>query len=136
MGKRAFIFAAVLVALLIGGVAAVYAYDSGRDDLIAKGVTVAGLDVGDMRRSQATELLQRRLADKIERDIVVRYDKRRFRLSPRAAHVRTLVARVAKTVRREPKNASVAPSAGGLQRVASHTGVELASGYLLRRIRK
>src|SRR4051812_26643590 len=184
MGKRAFIFAAVLVALLIGGVAAVYAYDSGRDDLIAKGVTVAGLDVGDMRRSEATELLQRRLADRIARDIVVRYDERRFRMSPEAAHMHTdvggmvaaavaasrhegilartwrdltggkvnksielrtsysedavkrLVARVQKTVYRSPKDASITPSAGGLQQVASHTGVALRSKDLLARIQK
>lgn len=184
MGKRAFIFAAVLVALLVGGVAAVYAYDSGRDDLIAKGVTVAGLDVGDMRRAEATELLQRRLADRIERDIVVRYDNRRFRLSPRAAQVHTdvggmvaeavaasrnegilartwrdltggkvdkdielrtsyseaavrkLVARVRRTVHRSPKDATITPSAGGLQQVASHTGVSLQAGDLLQSINK
>lgn len=184
MGKRAFISAAVLVALLIGGVAAVYAYDSGRDDLIAKGVTVAGIDVGDMRRTEATVLLQRRLADRIARDIVVRYDKRRFRLSPRAAHVRTdvggmvaeavsasrdegvlartwrdltggevnkdvelrtsyseaavrkLVARVRRSVHRSPKNASVTPSAAGLEQVASRTGIALRADELLERINK
>jgi hypothetical protein len=89
MSKRAFILTAAFLALLMGGAAAVYAYDSGREDLIAKGVRVAGVDVGGMRRAAASDLLQRRLADRIERPIVVRYNGRRFRLSAQKAHVRT-----------------------------------------------
>src|SRR5258706_14266869 len=90
MGKRApFIIAATVVLLLIGGSVAVYAYDSGRDDLIAKGVTVAGVDVGGMRTDAATRLLQQRLAARIERPIVVRANHRRFRMSARRAQVST-----------------------------------------------
>jgi hypothetical protein len=151
--------------------------------MIAKGVSVAGIDVGGMRRAQVTDLLQRRLADRIERDIVVRHDKRRFRLTARRARVRTdvggmvaealsasrddgilartwrdvtggtvakqvelrmsysepavrrLVARVTKAVDRDPKDASVTPSAGGLEPVASRTGVALQRRDLLRRVK-
>ena len=49
-----FIFVAVLLLVLVGGAVAAYAYDSSRDDLIAKGVTVAGVDVGGMRTAEAT----------------------------------------------------------------------------------
>jgi hypothetical protein len=90
MGKRApIIIAAFVVLLLVAGSVAVYLYDSGREDLIAKGVTVAGLDVGNMRRDQATRLLQERLAARIARPIVVRGNHRRYRMSAARAHVST-----------------------------------------------
>src|SRR5438309_4259761 len=90
MLKRApFILAAVIVLLLVGGAVAVYAYDSGREDLIAKGVTVAGIDVGNMHRAAATELLQRRLADRLERPVVVTAAGHRFRLSAARSGVTT-----------------------------------------------
>ena len=41
MRQRSFILVAVLLLVLVGGAVAAYAYDSSRDDLIAKGVTVA-----------------------------------------------------------------------------------------------
>jgi len=90
MGKRApFIIAAFVVLLLVGGAVAVASYDSGREDLIAKGVTVAGVDVGNMRRDQATTLLQQRLADRINRPIVVRAHHRRYRMTAAQAQVST-----------------------------------------------
>src|SRR5437764_2586236 len=88
MGKRApFFLAAAVVLVLVGGSIGVYAYDSSRQDLIAKGVRVAGIDVGGMRRDAAIRLLQTRLADRINRPIVVRAEHRRFRLSAARAQV-------------------------------------------------
>jgi hypothetical protein len=90
MGKRApFIFAALVVLVLVGGSIAVYAYDAGRDDLIAKGVTVAGIDVGNMRKAAATRLVQQRLADPLGRPIIVRANGKRFRLTAKQAEVTT-----------------------------------------------
>jgi lipoprotein-anchoring transpeptidase ErfK/SrfK len=90
MGKRApLIIAAVFVLLLVGGAVATYSYDAGRHDLIAKGVTVAGIDVGGMRRAAATRLVQQRLADPLDRPIVVRANGRRFRLTAQTAQVTT-----------------------------------------------
>src|SRR4051794_1227420 len=90
MGKRApFIIAALVVLLLLGGSIAVYSYDAGRDDLIAKGVTVAGIDVAGMHRAAATQLVQRRLADPLGRPIIVRANGRRFRLTAHQARVTT-----------------------------------------------
>jgi lipoprotein-anchoring transpeptidase ErfK/SrfK len=90
MGKRVpFIIAALVVLLLIGGAVAVYAYDAGRDDLIAKGVTVAGIDVGGMRRAEAAQLVQQRLADPLDRPIIVRANGKRFRLTAGQAEVTT-----------------------------------------------
>src|SRR3954452_6177038 len=82
MGKRvALVFVVLLVMLLVGGSFAAYSYDANRDDLIAKGVTVAGIDVGGMRRAAATELVQKRLADPLNRPIAVKARGHRFHLS-------------------------------------------------------
>src|SRR3954447_22856441 len=103
MAKRApFIAAALVVLLLLGGAVAVYAYDGGRADQIAKGVTVAGVEdqiargatcagveVGGMNRDAATRLLQQRLNARISRPIVVRANHRRLRMSAARAHVST-----------------------------------------------
>jgi lipoprotein-anchoring transpeptidase ErfK/SrfK len=183
MGKRMpLVLAALVVLLLVGGAAAIYAYDSSRDDLIAKGVRVAGVDVGGMRRDAATRLLQQRLVSRIERPIVVRAGGRRFRMSALTAQVTTdvggmvadavrasragnifsrtwrgltggrvdkhiplrlsysqqavtrLVARVKQHVNRAPRDATVNPSASGLERVSSRTGVALQAADLERRI--
>jgi lipoprotein-anchoring transpeptidase ErfK/SrfK len=90
MGKRApLILSALLVLLLIGGSLALYSYDSGRDDLIAEGVTVAGIDVGGMRRAEATQLVQQRLADPLNKPIAVKAAGHTFHLSPQRAVVTT-----------------------------------------------
>jgi lipoprotein-anchoring transpeptidase ErfK/SrfK len=89
MRKRApFVLAASVVVLLVGGAIAMYAYDSGREDLIAKGVRAAGIDIGGMRRDAAIQMLQQRLAEHINRPIVVRANHRRYRLTAARAEVR------------------------------------------------
>jgi lipoprotein-anchoring transpeptidase ErfK/SrfK len=184
MGKRApLILSALLVVLLIGGSVALYSYDSGRDDLIAKGVTVAGIDVGGMRRADATSLVQRRLADPLDRPIVVKASGHTFRLSTKRSGVtmdvggmvaqavsasrqgnllqrswrgltggtvneavklklsyndravRSLVRHIARRINRAAKDASIAPSAGGLQTVGSKEGLALQGNDLRDRLR-
>jgi hypothetical protein len=49
MRSRTLILVAALVALLLAGTVAAYAYDSSRDDMIAEGVSVAGVKVGGLR---------------------------------------------------------------------------------------
>jgi lipoprotein-anchoring transpeptidase ErfK/SrfK len=184
MGKRApLILSALLVLLLIGGAVALYSYDAGRDDLIAKGVTVAGIDVGDMRRAAATQLLQRRLADPLDKPIRVKAGGHTFRLSPERSGVttdvggmvaravaasrdgnliqrgwrgltggqvhksvalklsyndravRSLVRHIARRINLAPTNASIKPSASGLQTVGSKEGIALQGNDLRDRIR-
>jgi lipoprotein-anchoring transpeptidase ErfK/SrfK len=89
MKHRSFIVLAVFLVLLIFGSVAVYAYDSARDDQIAEGVTVAGIDVGGMKASEARVALQRQLAEPLERPVTVRVKGRRFRLSAERARLRT-----------------------------------------------
>jgi lipoprotein-anchoring transpeptidase ErfK/SrfK len=184
MGKRApLILSALVVLLLLGGSIWLYSYDQSRKDKIAKGVTIAGLDVGGMSRSEATALLQRRLADKLERPMTVEAARHRFRLSTGRSEVRTdvggmvaqaveasrqgnmlqrswrgltggtihksvalkmsyndravrsIVRHIARRINRPARDASVAPSAGGLDTVPSRTGIALQGNDLRDRLR-
>src|SRR3954447_10623598 len=85
MRHRSFIFLAVFLAALIFGAVAVYAYDSSRDDEIAKGVTVAGVDVGGMTAAQARRVVQDQVAGPLEKPVAVVYKGKRFSLSPQDA---------------------------------------------------
>jgi lipoprotein-anchoring transpeptidase ErfK/SrfK len=87
MRHRWFIFVAVLLLVLVGGAVAAYAYDSSRDDLIAKGVTIAGVDVGGMRTEEATRVVRRELQKPLERPITIKRGGARFTLSAQDAGV-------------------------------------------------
>jgi lipoprotein-anchoring transpeptidase ErfK/SrfK len=90
MGKRApLILSALVVLLLLGGSVALYSYDQGKDDQIAKGVTIAGINVGEMTKADATAMLQRRLADPLDQPIRVKAAHHTFRLSPKRSEVTT-----------------------------------------------
>jgi lipoprotein-anchoring transpeptidase ErfK/SrfK len=88
MKQRSFILVAAFVFLLIAGAVAAYAYDSSREDLIAKGVRVAGVDVGGLRAAEARDVLRRAVSEPLERPIVVRRKGKRFSLSAEDAEVR------------------------------------------------
>jgi lipoprotein-anchoring transpeptidase ErfK/SrfK len=87
MRQRSFILVAVTVAALIVSAVAAYAYDSSRDDRIANGVTVGGVDVGDLRVADARRKLRRELTRPLERPVTVAYGRRRFTLSPDQARL-------------------------------------------------
>ena len=82
-----FILAAVLLLVLVGGAVAAYAYDSSREEVIANGVTVAGVGVGGMDVDAARAVVERRLREPLEQPIAVVRGKRRFNLSAEDAGV-------------------------------------------------
>jgi lipoprotein-anchoring transpeptidase ErfK/SrfK len=88
MRHRWFILVAVVLLVLIGGAVAAFAYDSSRDDLIAKGVTIAGVDVGGMTTAEARRVVQRELQEPLERPVIVRRGQTRFTLSAHDAGVK------------------------------------------------
>jgi L,D-transpeptidase-like protein/putative peptidoglycan binding protein len=92
MRHKSFILVAALLLVLVAGAVAAYAYDSARDDQIAKGVTVAGVDVGGMGVDEARRAVARRLEEPLGQPIAVVRAKRRFRLSAEDAGVRADVA--------------------------------------------
>jgi lipoprotein-anchoring transpeptidase ErfK/SrfK len=69
----------VLLVLAVGA----FAYDSSRDDLIVKGVTVGGVDVGGMRADKARATLAAELGRQLKRPIEVTFRKRHYELSPK-----------------------------------------------------
>ena len=87
MRQKSFILVAVLLLVLVGGAVAAYAYDSSRDDVIAEGVTVAGVDVGGMKVDEARRLIGRELREPLERPIAVVHAGQHFRLSAQDAGV-------------------------------------------------
>jgi lipoprotein-anchoring transpeptidase ErfK/SrfK len=124
MGKRVFIFTAFIVFLLLGGAAAVYVYDNSREDRIAKGVSVAGVDVGGMSRDAATNVLQRRLADRLGQPLLVQAGGHSFKLSARRAEVTTDVGGMVAE--------AVAASRSG--NILSRSWRDLTGGSLHRRV--
>src|SRR3954452_22456160 len=88
--RRVSVLAAVLlVALLVGAaLAAAAAYDHGRRDRLAPGVTIGGVEVGDMQVAAARERLQRALVEPRRRDLRVQAAGHTFRLTAaRRTHV-------------------------------------------------
>jgi lipoprotein-anchoring transpeptidase ErfK/SrfK len=88
MRHSSLIAVAVVLVVLLGGAAAVFAYDSGRADRVARGVSVGGVDLGGMSAERARRALERRIARPLRRPVRVRYKGRTFRLSAREARVR------------------------------------------------
>ncbi len=87
MGRKSFILAVGLVSVLLIAVIAVYAYDSGRKDEIAKGVSVGGVDVGGLTAAKARLRLRDQLVAPLKQPVTARYKGRRFTLTPQQARV-------------------------------------------------
>jgi lipoprotein-anchoring transpeptidase ErfK/SrfK len=85
--KRAPLIAVLSVALLVGLAVAAYGYDTSRDDLIADGVTVAGVDVGGMRADKAADKLRAALGPGLERPVSVAAAGHRLRLTADRSHL-------------------------------------------------
>ena len=87
MRQRSFIFVAVVIVALLAGTVAAVAYDSSRDDLIASGVTVAGVDVGGMHAAEARRIVARELRKPLSRPVAVMHGTWKFELTARKAGV-------------------------------------------------
>ena len=84
----------VIVLALAAGAGGLYAYDSSRANVIAEGVTVAGIDVGGLNANSARDVLRRSLAPGVDKDVVVEWRNQRWTLRARSAGVRLDVARM------------------------------------------
>lgn len=77
MKKRVLaIGAAAVLLVLVAGAGALYAYDSARSDVIARGITAGGVDVGGLNAARAADVLERSLGPKIGKEIIVRWRDR------------------------------------------------------------
>ncbi len=144
MPRSYFIGLVVLVVALLSGTAAVYAYDSSRDDVIADGVSVGDLDVGGMRAHEARAVLERDMARPLRRPVKVKTKGRTFTLSARRARLRSDVdAAVAEALERSRGGNMVTRAARDL--TASEVGAEIdprvtysrrAVAKLVRRVKR
>ena len=75
---------ATLVVALVGGA---WAYDRSRQDTIAGGVKVAGVDVGGLTEEQANRRLERRLLDPLQEPVVIERGTRSWRLTATEARI-------------------------------------------------
>jgi L,D-transpeptidase catalytic domain/Putative peptidoglycan binding domain len=89
--KVLLVLLALLVVLAGAGVVAAWRYDAGRDDRLAEGVSVAGVDVGGMRVAEARAALENRVERPLAAPISVLYGGGRFVFTPATADVETNV---------------------------------------------
>jgi lipoprotein-anchoring transpeptidase ErfK/SrfK len=66
---------------------AVYAYDHGRRDRIAKGIRVGGIDIGGLTRPAAQRKLEARLLGALHEPIVVHHGRKTVKLGPSEARI-------------------------------------------------
>jgi lipoprotein-anchoring transpeptidase ErfK/SrfK len=59
-----------------------YAWDQSRNDEIAEGVTIGGVDVGGMTESEARGQVDEALVEPLRQHVVIRYDGIKYQLSP------------------------------------------------------
>ncbi|HEX2103870.1 MAG TPA: L,D-transpeptidase/peptidoglycan binding protein [Solirubrobacteraceae bacterium] len=78
----------VLLLAVVGGLAAgIYAYDDARADKIGKGVSVGGIPLQGLTRAEARAKLERLILDPLERPVVVHHDKSTWRLGAKEARI-------------------------------------------------
>jgi lipoprotein-anchoring transpeptidase ErfK/SrfK len=82
----------VLLIVLVGAsVAAAWRYDAGREDRLAEGISIAGVDVGGMRAAEARTVLSTRVEAPLAEPITIRYRGGQFVFEPESADVQTNV---------------------------------------------
>ena len=87
MRTRSFALVCLTLLALAGLAGAVYAYDSAREETIAKGVRVAGIDLGGLTAGQARARLGRDILVPLRRPIVVTRGERTWTLGWREARI-------------------------------------------------
>jgi lipoprotein-anchoring transpeptidase ErfK/SrfK len=87
MRSKSFIAVTAVLVAMLATAAGVYAYDSGRKDLIAEGVRISGIDVGGLHADAARQRLSRAVLDPLAQPVVARYRDKTFTLTPEQARV-------------------------------------------------
>jgi L,D-transpeptidase catalytic domain/Putative peptidoglycan binding domain len=85
--SRSFFLVATLVVVLVAAAGGIYAYDSGRQNQIAKGITVGGVPVGGMKEAAARAKLRRAVLEPLNRPVVAHYQGHAYKLTPAQAKV-------------------------------------------------
>jgi lipoprotein-anchoring transpeptidase ErfK/SrfK len=87
MSRRTSITLIAVVAVIVGGVAGIFAWDAGRSDVIGNGVKIGPVDVSGLSRAEARARLQEDLIAPLRTPLVVSAANQTFPLSAREAHI-------------------------------------------------
>ena len=87
MRRRHVIVLAVIAGALLVLVGAAWGYERSREDTVAEGVRIAGIDVGGLKRAAAERKLDEQLLRPLQEPIVARRWKRSWRLTAREARI-------------------------------------------------
>jgi lipoprotein-anchoring transpeptidase ErfK/SrfK len=85
MRSKQFISVAAALAVMCVLAGAVYAYDHGRRDKIANGISVGGVDIGGLTKAQAERRLEARYLAALHEPIVIHHATKTWTLGPREA---------------------------------------------------
>ena len=80
MRTRLLTIGSAVVLLALAGAGGLYAYDSSRSDVIAKGITAGGVDVGGLNATRARDVLQRSLGPKLGQGVALTWGGRHWTL--------------------------------------------------------
>jgi lipoprotein-anchoring transpeptidase ErfK/SrfK len=105
--QKSFIVLAVFVFCLIAGSIGVYAYDASRDDLIADGITVGGVHVGGMRAAEARATIEEQLTQPLQKPLVVKHGKERFKLTAEKAELHVAAERMVQDALEKSRDGNV-----------------------------
>jgi lipoprotein-anchoring transpeptidase ErfK/SrfK len=135
--SRSFVIVAAVLVLLFVAAGGVYAYDKGRKDQIAKGVTVGGVDVGGLKAKAAERRLRAAVLNRLNRPVVAHYHGKHFTLTPAQARVGVDInGSVAAAVDRSRSGNILARTARGLQGKRLNEDVGLDISYNKAAIRR
>src|SRR4051794_26814865 len=87
MRSKSFIAVIGVIVILLVAAGGVFAYDSSREDLIARGVRIGGVGVGGFRADEAQPRLRARLLNPLAKPVVARYKGHEYTLTPKSARV-------------------------------------------------
>lgn len=87
MKKSLAVVLVIFLAFAGAAIGAMYAYDRSRENVIAEGVTAAGVDLGGLTADEARAALEDRVKRPLSRPLTIRYGKHGVLLSARAAGV-------------------------------------------------
>jgi lipoprotein-anchoring transpeptidase ErfK/SrfK len=120
-------------AVLLAGAVAVYAYDKSREDRIAEGVTVAGVDVGGLSAEEARNALGRRLTVALRQPLTVTVGKRDFPLDPAGLSARADVGGMIEEALRESREGNaITRTVRDLSGADADAAIEPRVGYSRR----
>jgi len=95
MGRKAQISLVAIVFTAIVAALLVYLWDSTREDKIAEGVTIGGIDVGGLDADAARRQVRQNLLDPIDETVTVKYGDEKFTLTK---HESDLSADIGRTI--------------------------------------